>query len=473
VEMILELARRRWPLLVAVPLMLLVIMPTPVPSILVDEVRQAETASQAGDIESALEHMDALILLQPQQQGYKLTAAHLALLLDQPSRTRNYLVQLSDRFKRTDEAICLADRASLRLMENPPSGWPGLIERCPAAGPDAEWYADQLLEDAGYRHLPDLLSILHDAGLTSGIWGVKEAFVQAAIEPTVSLPALRKIIGNDSSHAGLALELLDTIEREADRSEPAYVYALIGQVFARSGEWQFAALAFEKAVEIEPEYIEAQTYLGFVLEQLGLDGEARLQQAVDVAPDAALPHVFLAGHYSQREDYQTAIQEMETASKIEPDNPAIIAELGSLYAENGEFEAAVSAFQEATRLAAGDARFWLLFAQFSLNHEYHIEEYGIPASRNAVVLSGDDPAALDALGYGHLLHGDLLLAERLILQAARRDPGRAQTLYHLGLLRIHQGDAQAGLAAFRAAEQLDPDSPAGELSRRGAETLIR
>jgi tetratricopeptide (TPR) repeat protein len=471
VETIIETARRRWLLLVAIPVLLLVAMPTTMPSLLVAEVRQAETAAQAGRIDSVLEHLDALILLQPQEQKYKIAAARMALLLDQPLQARAYLRQLPDSFMRTAEAVCLADRASLRLLEAPPSGWPGLIERCPAAAEDAEWYAGQLLQGAGYKNLPMLLSALQDAGISSEKWNIKKIFVQAALEPASSIPALREIIDNEPSHAGLALELLDTIERDADPSEPAYDYALVGQVFARSGEWQFAALAFERAVAVEPEYVEARTYLGFVLEQLGVDGLAMLQQAVKAAPDAALPHIFLARHYGRREDYPSAIHEMETASELEPGNPAIRAELGTLYAGNGELEAAVSAYQEATSLAAEDARFWLIFAQFSLNHEYQIEELGLPASRNAVVLSGGDPAAVDALGYGHLLRGDLLLAERLILQALHGEPGRAQTLYHLGLLRIHQGDAQAGLAAFRAAVQLDPDSPAGKLARRGAESL--
>ena len=468
-----DLLRRRWPLLLSTFIFLLISMPSPAPRILVEEVHQAETAARAGRIEAALGHLESLIQRQPQLHELKLTAARLALQIGLPMRAQEYLQQIPPRERDAPVAACLADRASLQLLQEPVHGWSGLLDRCPEALEEVERFADLLAGGSAVEQLDAVLAALRSAGLDQGIWYENEIFLEAATNPEGSLNALRDLVRSGGQRAGLALSILDVVQQGANSEQPAYMYAQIGQAFARAGEWRFAALAFQHAIRLDPEYIEARAYYGLSLEQIGLDGLQELKQATQAAPTAALPHVFLAEHYRVAGDLLRAIREQQIAANLEPNNPAIAAELGALHAANGDLEWAEAAYRRAVERAPDDPRFWLLLAQFSLAYEVRIPELAIPAARNAITLSDRTPAALDALGYAHLLEGDLLLAERLLLRSLQGQPGRAQTQYHLGLLRIHQGDAQAGLAAFKTAEELDPQSPAGELARRGIETLLR
>ena len=472
-ETLLEILRRRWPLLLSTILFLLATMPGPVPILFADQIRQAETAAASGQIEAALEHLQESITFQPQAGSLYLEGARLALLINQPQQARSFLLNMPHELQMSNEADCLADRTNLQLLEAPVGGWAGLLERCPAALSDLERFADQYDDGSSYERLQYVLSAVNSAGLTTGAWQEKQAFLQSIIDPEQALNTLREIILRDETGTELALELLNILDSGEVSAEPVYALAQIGQVFARSGEWRFAAMAFQQAVTLDPSYTEARAYLGLAREQQGFDGLAELTLAVQAAPNAALPHVFLGQHYLTSGDLVHAIRELEIATSIDAENPAIAAELASTYAANGSLDLAEAAYLKATQLAPADSRFWRLLAQFSLAYEHKITELGLPAARNAVTLSKNDPAALDTLGYAHLLQGDLLLAERLLLRSVRLQPARAQTQYHLGLLRVHQGDALAGLAAFRTAEKLDPDSPAGDLARRGIENVLR
>jgi tetratricopeptide (TPR) repeat protein len=472
-ETLLEILQRRWLLLLSIFMFLLATMPGPVPHLIVDPIHQTETAAASGHIEAALDHLQKALTIQPQLRSLSLEGAQLALLINQPQQAKAYLADLPQEIRMTNEANCLEDRTNLQFLEAPVGGWDGLLERCPAARTDLERFAAQYDDGSSYENLQYVLSAVEAAGLSTGEWQRKQAFLQSIVDPEQAVDKLREIILRDEAGADQALELLDILDSEENASEPAYALAQIGQIFARSGEWRFAALAFQQAVTLDPDYTEARAYLGLAREQQGLDGLAELNQAAQAAPNAALPHVFLGEHYLASGNLVRAIRELEIATSLDAGNPGIAAELASIYAANGSLDLAEAAYLRATQLAPTDSRFWRLLAQFSLAYEVKISELGIPAARNAVTLSKNDPVALDTLGYAHLLQGDLLLAERLLLRAVRLQPGRAQTQYHLGLLRIHQGDAQSGLAAFRAAEQLDPDSSAGDLAQRGIENVLR
>ena len=468
-----DLLRRRWPLLISTYLFLLIGVPSPVPRIIVDEVHRVETAAHAGRIEAALDDLDSLIILQPQLDNLQLAGASLALHIGIPQRAQEYLDQLPEVIRNTPAAACLSDRANLQLLQQPIHGWTGLLDRCPEALGEVERFAHLLGGDTALDNLDSVLTAVQSAGLVTGEWLENEIFLKAVTNPGEAVSPLRELVRSNGTRAALALTLLDAIQQDENPGQPAYTFARVGQAFARAGEWQFAALAFQQAVSRDASYIEARAYLGLSLEQLGLDGLQEIKEAAQAAPNSALPHVFLAEHYRAVGDLDRAIREQQIATHLEPGNPAITAELGSLYAVNGELDLAESAYREAVGLASDDSRFWLLLAQFSLAYEVRIAELATPAARNAITLTEGNAAALDSLGYAHLLNGDLLLAERLLLRSLQDEPSRAQTLYHLGLLRIHQGDAQAGLAAFRTAEQLEPESAAGELARRGIENLLR
>ena len=102
---------------------------------------------------------------------------------------------------------------------------------------------------------------------------------------------------------------------------------------------------------------------------MGVDGLGDIEAAVNAAPGAALPRIFLAQHWLSKNQPDKARQQLEIAARLEAENPAVSAELGAAYAALGDVRSAKDAYLYATNLAPDNPSFWLRLAQFSLNNE--------------------------------------------------------------------------------------------------------
>jgi Flp pilus assembly protein TadD len=223
---------------------------------------------------------------------------------------------------------------------------------------------------------------------------------------------------------------------------------------------------------LDQDYVEVKAYLGLALDQLGDEqGMTYLREAVQEAPRAALPKVFMALHWLEEGAFQKAKEELEKAATLDPENPAIASELGAVYTALGEVSAAKAAYRRAATLAPDEPQFWLLLAQFSLGQEIELETLAIPAARNALALSSEDAGAMDTLGFAHFLTGDLVLAERLLLRAYDLEPARPQTLLHMGLLRLMQGEHDRARHSLSLAAALDPYGTFGQVAQRTLDAL--
>jgi len=74
-------------------------------------------------------------------------------------------------------------------------------------------------------------------------------------------------------------------------------------------------------------------------------------------------------------------------------------------------------------------------------------------------------AGLDALGYGYYLLGNFHMSERLLSSSVRLDPSLAITQYHLGLLRLAQGEVSRARAALERAILLDSTGPVATMAQ--------
>ena len=234
----------------------------------------------------------------------------------------------------------------------------------------------------------------------------------------------------------------------------------------RHDAWAEAAQALANAVALRPELADIHAYLGLARDHSGADGLPELQTAIRLAPASSLPHVFLALHWQAGGRTADALAELETAASLDPSNAAIPAQMGSLLAATGDLASASQAYRLAAALAPSEPDFWLLLAQFSLEHEYEVGSLALPAARNALALAPDDVAAGDALGYAHFLLGDPEIADRILVRAARGGAPSPSLEWHLGLLRLTQGEVVAARAALQAAILLDPDGVWGARARQ-------
>ena len=134
------------------------------------------------------------------------------------------------------------------------------------------------------------------------------------------------------------------------------------------------------------------------------------------------------------------------------------------YLDNGDVPRAEALFRAAANLAPEDRELWVQVAEFSTLNEFNIAAMGIPAARNAFTTGRMDPRGASLLGYAHALAGDMVIAERLLHLAVSLNPYHPMVQYHLGVLRLIQGDLDGAKAAFLQAHELSPTGTYGRLA---------
>lgn len=463
-----------WPHILLAVALVLVLSPSPMPWPLVDSLRSATSALTSGQPNEAVEAFETAIAFEPEMGALHPLAAAASLAGGDAARAVDHL-RAADRLLPPDPSRqCLLGIALQESGDVPgavatwqsqsETCWqqPGILDRLAQIAIDSD-------DRAAAEAMLESLARLQPADSQPQL---RLALVIATRRPEEALPHLRSADALTPGGNLLAQALVRGITDAQAEAQPAYTLAQVGQALARQGEWRLAAWAFESAIDLEPGYVEARAYLGLALDRAGGDGLAQLQAAEAAAPSAALPHLFLGMHWHALGQMQPALAELMTAADLDPSNPAITAELGGVYADLGDVQPALAAFRTAAALAPQEPGFWLLLAEFSLSREVEVEAVGLPSARNAAVLNPHDPAAIDALGYACLLVDDFGLAERFLIRAVELDPLRARTQYHLGLLRLSQGDTATATLALQTAVRLDPEGQVGDLALRTLQRFL-
>ena len=114
--------------------------------------------------------------------------------------------------------------------------------------------------------------------------------------------------------------------------------------------------------------------------------------------------------------------------------------------------------QAAVEIDRDNPEYWGVLAKFSIGHNFQVQEAGLGAARQALLLSPRNPVYLDLLGTAYMILGDLDNAERFFQQALERDPEQAkrerQGLEEEERAVDHQGEIQI---VFYRLPQHEPD----------------
>jgi tetratricopeptide (TPR) repeat protein len=259
--------------------------------------------------------------------------------------------------------------------------------------------------------------------------------------------------------------------RRADDS--AYTLLEAGRALAVLSEWELATLAFQQATQRNPEFADAWAYLGEARQQtipagdtLAEQGLAELEKALELEPQSLAANTLLALYWQRRGEYGRALQVMQSLMGIYPDNPALQVEFGRALAQTGDLEAALQAYQRAIDLAPRNAAYWRLLAEFSVRHEYQVRQIALPAARRAAALNPGDPANSDMLGQVLLLLEDLTSAQGAFQRASEADAGYVPAQVHLGLVYMLRGERLEAYNKWTQVLQTAPGAPAADQAKR-------
>ena len=465
----LQILRARWLQILAIIASPILFSLQPVPKPMQSSMEQAAFSLRQGNSAASAESLADLLPWIAAQDALRTMAAELALEAGNPSLTVELLSQetdlaAADRCLRFQAEIALSGPAqALELIEASDPGCPPPLEAL-----------QSLAQRALVENQPQLAYSIHQELLrlepdNPDRWR-DLALSQMLMDPTDGADLMRQYLQRDQEPDPVATNLVRVVERAEIEEDPAYTFAQIGHVLLQHERWVESAVGFKQAMNIDPNYYEAQAYLGIALERQGLDGLAALEGAHETAPAAPLPAFLLSQQRLAQGELSPALSLAKIAYQAEPENPAYLAQLAAAEAAAGDLQAAQDLYQSAVEFSGGRADFWLLLADFSVRNEVDIAGLAIPAARQAYRL---DPsaAAADLLGYAYYLRGDYEIASRFLSEALRREPASAKANYHFGLLLTSTGQVVMAREHLARAVEVEPESHLSQLAERALEQL--
>jgi tetratricopeptide (TPR) repeat protein len=300
----------------------------------------------------------------------------------------------------------------------------------------------------------------------------------ATRDPEASLVYLARAAELDEDFTSRTRTLQRGISTSRLDDDPAYRLMGAGRALASLEEWPYAAEAFRQATILRPDYAEAWAYLGEALQHLPSEnpsqavGLAELQKAVELEPTSLSANTFLALFWQRQGRYDLALEAIQAAVELAPSNPVLQVELGNTLALQGDLETAYQAYLQAIEFAPHDPSYYNVLVRFCLTHDYHVSEIALPASRQALLLAPEDPSNLDWMGQTLLHLGDLVNAERFFKRAIENDPQFAASHLHLGMLYILRNQTEHAYQALTHTVNLAPNAAAGKQAQQLLKSAI-
>ena len=298
---------------------------------------------------------------------------------------------------------------------------------------------------------------------------------------------LQQFVASDAGNAdarlllGTALALkgnrTESIEQMAEavrlRPQSASAHNQYGTVLSRFVEVEAARHEFEEALELDPQFSEAHVNLALILAQASelIPAAAHLDRAIELQGDtraAAYTHYLRAKISGAQNQVDKAIVELQKAVQLRPDYAEAWSDLGGLRRLSLNQKGAVQALEKAVALNPNDVT-----AQYRLGQQY--------------LQNGDAGKAIE-----HLKKADpgdvatLYNLDRALRKAGKRDEAEpierkiselreksnrassvalaASRLNDEGIELEKSGDVWAALTKYRAALDLDPTGFGFELN---------
>jgi tetratricopeptide (TPR) repeat protein len=287
----------------------------------------------------------------------------------------------------------------------------------------------------------------------------------AITNPDEAVAHLDRVAQLDEALTESVRELKNTLRRAAFAEEPAYRFVLVGQTLANLEEWELALVAFDRAVQENPDYPEAWAYLGEAQYHTGGDGLEALEKAIELNPNAFAANAFMGRYWHRQGEPELALVYLQTAASIEPDNPSLQEDIAAVLADVGNFTAALAHLVRVTERLPMESHAWQTLARFSLDYDVQVEEVGLHAARQAVLLSPDDPLSQTLLGRAYLLMGNEHYPVRFFTRALEIDNEYPDAHLYLGMYYLQYGDRDNARFHLERARDLGEDGPIGDLAR--------
>jgi tetratricopeptide (TPR) repeat protein len=145
-------------------------------------------------------------------------------------------------------------------------------------------------------------------------------------------------------------------EVKTEKPDDADAWYLLGRTKYNENAFEDAASSFERALVLQPRYVEAENNLGLALRELNQPEKAKnaFKTAIEwegKSPNDAQPFLNLGTLLADEGALDTALPLLLKAANLSPDNPKMHEELGSVYEQQKDLVKAQAELEQAVALA--------------------------------------------------------------------------------------------------------------------------
>ena len=275
---------------------------------------------------------------------------------------------------------------------------------------------------------------------------------------------------------------------------------LIGRMLLQRGQQPDARNAFEKSIQISPDYLPAmemlvdldiatkqyalalarvQTYIDKDPKRaqfLGLRGkiylaqedfthaEADLLKAIELEPKLELAYMLLAQLYVGSNRQDQAIEKLNALIEKNKTVPALM-QLAAIHERLKNFAAARDAYEKLLTVAGNFAPALNNLAYLYSEHLGGLDK-AYELAKRAREVASNEPHAADTLGWILFKKGDYGNALKLLQESAGKLPDQPESQFHLGMAQYMLGEEEAARVALQKAADASADFPGRDEARR-------
>lgn len=253
-----------------------------------------------------------------------------------------------------------------------------------------------------------------------------------------------------------------TAFQDASQYQDSYAIRLrLGADYARLGRLSEAISNLQKALEFDPQNVQARYLLALIYstqrdyDRAAKEYEGILTSFAEAQPENLEIYGYLAQLYYSQKQYDKAIQQFEAVLSIEPRNIEIMFLLGALYLEIDADEKAIELFKRVLSLdPEHDSCLNSLGYIYAERGENLDEAQGLV--ERALVIDPGNGAYLDSLGWVYFKKEDYPTALKYLSEAAAvlKDPAIYE---HLGDVHYRLNDFEKARHYWELSLDLQPD----------------
>lgn len=169
----------------------------------------------------------------------------------------------------------------------------------------------------------------------------------------------RVLLGDAYSRVNRSDEAISILEKTVSQNpDHFFVYFVLGHTYMKMDDSKNAKRYFRKTLELKPDFLNGYNYLGLLYamkenfnkaEKIYLEG---IRKNKELGNRTAVIHLRLANVMLRTERYERALDIVQNALEIAPENPGLNLMLGDVYRKKGNLDKAEEIYQKSYEYGA-------------------------------------------------------------------------------------------------------------------------